>query len=380
VGLKDIIDHQGRVTTCGSAFYRHRATVSAPCVLAIEDAGGVIIGRTGLHEWAFGFSSENPHWGAVRNPWNPATSPGGSSGGSAAAVAAGITPVAIGTDTGGSVRVPAALCGTFGLKVTYGRIPLDGVFPLVPSIDTIGPLADSVEHLAAAYRVMSGDSTAEPEERPLRIGVPQPWVDDAPASEEVTLAFEHAVSALRALGHQVAALETPGLGPSHNIVWAIAEEVREVHRPFRERGEPYGPDVAARLGDADKVTDAQARSGHDWQGSVRSGMAEAFDHVDLLITPSVPVRSKTIGEDMIGEHHYRAVLSYFSAVVNHTLHPAIAIPLTDTGSPPLSLQAVAPLGGEAALLGFARTLEAAGLSTFAVAGSNSQKQGGDTIG
>ena len=107
IGLKDLIDQAGHVTTAGSVFYRHQATVSAPVVSRLEEAGAVIVGRTGLHEFAFGFSSENPHFGPVRNPWDTATSTGGSSGGSAAAVAAGITPVAIGTDTGGSVRVPA---------------------------------------------------------------------------------------------------------------------------------------------------------------------------------------------------------------------------------------------------------------------------------
>ena len=104
VGIKDLIDHEGRITTAGSAFYRHEAERSSPVVSRLEDAGAVVIGRTGLHEFAFGFSSENPHFGPVRNPWDPGTSPGGSSGGSAAAVAAGITPIAIGTDTGGSVR------------------------------------------------------------------------------------------------------------------------------------------------------------------------------------------------------------------------------------------------------------------------------------
>src|SRR5690606_2093346 len=148
-----------------------------------------VIGRTGLHEWAFGFSSENPHWGPVRNPWDPDLSCGGSSGGSAAAVAAGIVPIAVGTDTGGSVRVPAGLCGVFGLKVTQGRIPTDGVFPLVPSIDTVGPLADSVDNLALAYRVMSGETVTEGTGGMLRLGVPEPWFDEAPMSQEVADAF-----------------------------------------------------------------------------------------------------------------------------------------------------------------------------------------------
>ena len=194
IGLKDLIDHQGRETTCGSAFYRVTADSSATAVRRLEEAGGVIVGRTGLHEFAFGFSSENVHFGAVRNPWDVDTSPGGSSGGSGAAVGAGITPIAIGTDTGGSVRVPAALCGCYGLKVTYGRIPLDGVFPLVASIDTVGPLANSIENIDLAYRAMSGDDAPEPSLRPLRIGVPQPWYDDAPMDDRVAAAFDGAVA------------------------------------------------------------------------------------------------------------------------------------------------------------------------------------------
>ena len=170
VGIKDLIDHEGRVTTAGSAFYRHEADRSSPVVSRLEAAGAVVIGRTGLHEFAFGFSSENPHFGPVRNPWDPDTSPGGSSGGSAAAVAAGITPVAIGTDTGGSVRVPAALCGCFGLKVTHGRIPLDGVFPLATTVDTVGPLADSIGALDSLVpgHVRRHRRPATPGETPFR--------------------------------------------------------------------------------------------------------------------------------------------------------------------------------------------------------------------
>ena len=191
IALKDIIDHQGRTTTAGSSFYRNHAQRSAPVVSRLEAAGAVIIGRTGLHEFAYGFSSENDWFGPVRNPWDPTTSPGGSSGGSAVAVAAGIVPVAIGTDTGGSVRVPAALCGCMGLKVTHGRVPLTGVFPLAASLDTVGPMATTVADLAAVYAVIAGDDPDDPWSSPrpvaipsgpatlsgLRVGVPHPWVD-----------------------------------------------------------------------------------------------------------------------------------------------------------------------------------------------------------
>ncbi len=364
IAVKDIIDHAGRTTTAGSAFYRHPAMITAPSLQGILDAGGVVIGRTGLHEFAFGFSSENPHFGPVRNPWDPETSCGGSSGGSGAAVAAGIAPIALGTDTGGSVRVPAALCGTYGLKVTQGRISTAGVFPLSHSVDTVGPLADSVDNLALAYRAMSGDDESEPEPRPLRLGVPQPWFADSPMSDEVTSAFGNAVADLLSLGHRISEVAMPDVGPSPLVVSAIAGEVWEVHREFREAGEEYGDDVAIRIDDCATKTEADIEAGRDWQRMLQDRFATAFADCDLIITPTVPVRSKRIGEDMIGELHYRTVLSWFSYVANHAFVPAIAMPLLGTGSPPVSLQAMAPVGSEALLLSLARSLEREGISGF----------------
>ena len=162
IALKDLIDHTGHVTTAGSAFYRHQPAASATVVDRLEAAGAIIMGRTGLHEFAFGFSSENPWFGPVRNPWNTDLSPGGSSGGSAVAVAAGMSPAAIGTDTGGSVRVPAALCGIVGLKVTHGRIPLTGIFPLAGSLDTVGPLALTTGDARLLYEAMKGFDRSDP--------------------------------------------------------------------------------------------------------------------------------------------------------------------------------------------------------------------------
>ncbi|MGH8950647.1 MAG: amidase [Acidimicrobiia bacterium] len=364
IGLKDLIEHEGRVNTAGSAFYRETATASAPVVSRLERAGAIIVGRTGLHEFAFGFSSENPHFGPVRNPWDTSTSPGGSSGGSAAAVAAGITPVAIGTDTGGSVRVPAALCGCFGLKVTHGRIPIDGVFPLAASIDTVGPLADSIETLDLAYRVMSEDTTSEPPAAPLRLGIPEPWLGDAPMVDTVGAVFEETVGTLAGLGHDVRTVAMPDVLPSPELINAIAAEVSSVHRSFREQGLLYGEDVGRRIDDCLDRTPEQQAAGREWQGLIRSRFAEAFEAVDLLVTPTTPAMRKVIGEDSIGDRHYRAVLSWFSALVNHSLHPAIALPLAGSGAPPVSLQAIGSLGSETALIGFGRSLVDAGLVGF----------------
>jgi aspartyl-tRNA(Asn)/glutamyl-tRNA(Gln) amidotransferase subunit A len=367
VALKDMIDHSGRVTTAGSAFYRHEAVVSASAVDRLETAGAVIIGRTGLHEFAFGFSSENPHFGPVRNPWDMTTSPGGSSGGSAAVVGAGITKIAIGSDTGGSIRVPAALCGCYGLKVTHGRVPLDGVFPLALSVDTLGPLADSIETLDATYRALSGDTTREPEAGELRIGVPQPWFERAPIDESVATTFDTVVESLTAMSHTVIPIEMPDLVPGSGLIDSIAGEITAVHAPYRAAGLPYGEDVARRIDDCASTTPDRIDAGRKWQLMIRDRFAEAFRSLDLLITPACAVTRKEIGNDTIGDQHYRAVLSWFSALVNHTLHPAIALPLAGTGSPPVSLQAIGPLGSETSLLGFGRSLERAGIAGFVAA-------------
>jgi aspartyl-tRNA(Asn)/glutamyl-tRNA(Gln) amidotransferase subunit A len=375
IAVKDLLDHEGRVTTAGSSFFAETATTTAESLRRLEAAGAVVIGRANLHEWAFGFNSENEHWGTVRNPWDLDTSAGGSSGGSGAAVAAGITPIAIGTDTGGSVRVPAALCGTHGLKVTYGKIPLDGVFPLVPSVDTVGPLADSVENTAIAYRVMSGDETPEPERRSLRFGVPEPWFGGAPISAQVAEAFDGAITALQRLGHSVETVEMPDTYPSHHIIGAL-EEVEAVHRAFRLRGQHYGKAVEERIISVEELTPAEVAEAREWQSMIRQRFADALATVDLLITPTTPAMRKLIGEDLIGDKNHRAVLSYFTSIVNHALHPAIALPLAGTGAPPVSLQVIGDLDSEPLLLGLGRWLEEAETVAFTPATTNSPNTGG----
>ncbi|HEY5890412.1 MAG TPA: amidase [Acidimicrobiia bacterium] len=364
IAIKDLIDHAGRVTTLGSAFYRDIPTTTATSIQRLEEAGAVVVGRTGLHEFAFGFSSENPHFGPVHNPWDPETSPGGSSGGSGAAVGAGIVPLAIGTDTGGSVRVPAALCGCYGLKVTYGKIPLDGVFPLVPSIDTVGPLAGSIKLLDLAYRAMSLDTSVSETPGNLRIGIPRPWFEMAPLAPAVARAFELAVGEVERLGHEVRPVEMPDVFPDRPINFAIAAEVVAIHRDYREKGLTYGSEVATRLDEAFTVTPEQIGEGRAWQAMIRARMSDAFATVDLLMTPTVAAMRKAIGIDEIDGTPYRKVLSWFSSVVNHALVPAIAMPLAGTGRPPVSLQLIGPSDSEPLLLELGRQLEDAKITEF----------------
>jgi len=367
VALKDLIDHEGRPTTAGSSFYRETADRSATVVTRLETAGAVVIGRTGLHEFAYGFSSENDWWGPVRNPWDREMSPGGSSGGSAAAVAAGIVPLGIGTDTGGSVRVPAALCGTVGLKVTHGRIPLTGVFPLAASLDTVGPITRSVADALTVYELMAGGDAADPwsldqpvvvPKRPaslaeLTIGIPTRWID-RPLHPSIASAFDTSVSALADAGARIVDVDDPILDPS-GMPPATYAEVAQVHRQwFEEDPDRYGSEVRGRLAaalshSADEVSAAQA-----WREMLRRAFVSVFDRVGLVITPTTAARAKMIGEataDTGGEPEpYRPALSWFTPLVNQAGLPAIALPLAHDDDPPPSIQVIAPWWHEARLL------------------------------
>ncbi|MEX1280798.1 MAG: amidase [Acidimicrobiia bacterium] len=378
IALKDLIDHEGETTTAGSGFYRHEAEASATVTERLEAAGAVIVGRTNLHEFAYGFSSENDWFGPVRNPWDPETSPGGSSGGSAAAVAAGLTPVAIGTDTGGSVRVPAALCGVMALKVTHGALPLTGVLPLAASLDTVGPIGASVQDLNLGFRAMRGPDPADPwsvhgapmpraAHVPLRLGVPRPWVGSGPVDRPVLDAFDRFLAAAEDLRFEVVDVDLPNLAPFGRLDDLAGAQVARVHREWITKGRPYGEEVGARVRRAlevgvDDLVDALA-----WQSAMKDLARRAFTDVDLLATPSVGVMTKTIGVDEVSVDGstagYRPALSWFTALVNVLGTPAISLPLVDEdGSPPPSVQLVAPWWAEETLIAVGRRLEREGLA------------------
>lgn len=381
VAIKDLIDQAGQTTTAGSRFYREVPSESATCISLLEEAGAVMVGRTGLHEFAFGFSSENQWFGPVRNPWDPKTSPGGSSGGSAVAVAAGLTPLAIGTDTGGSVRVPAAMCGTYGLKVTHGRVSLRGVVPLAGSVDTVGPFARSVQDLRAVYEVIAGYDDRDPWSAPpaitasvdrptsrLRIGIPQPWVSSAPMTKEVQTAFSVACGLIQDLGHVVVPITIPDLVPPGMITQALYPEAAEVHRAWWESSQPYGEEIAKRLSAAFKLSSTDLIAAERWRAGLRNSVAAAFEHVDLLITPAVAAHRKEIGVDKIvtatGPISYRPAVSWFSGLVNQLRLPAVVGPLAQAGSPPPSIQFIGPSWSEGFLLDVMKNLEEAEVVSF----------------
>lgn len=357
LAVKDLIDHAGRVTTAGSAFYRNQAFSTAPSLQRLIDAGAVVVGRTGLHEFAFGFSSENPWFGPVLNPLDPRLSPGGSSGGSAAAVAAGIVPLAMGTDTGGSVRVPAALCSVIGLKPTHGLIPLEGVFPLVPSLDTVGAIGASLDMVALATDVMAGtdpDSTLVE-----RLVVPTEWIESAPMSEPVATAFERFLLAADQAGFEVVRRSLPELVPSPLQGAVIGPEVAGIHGDWRRGGEQYGEDVGERIDHGLAVTQEQARQARAWREKVTGVMRSAAGG-SLLVTPTVPNPTKFIGQDLIDGRHYRTVLSWFTALVNTTGCPALSLPLPGNGVR-TSIQLIGDHGSEATLVNVGRLLGGRGI-------------------
>ncbi len=395
VVIKDLIDQAGVPTTCGSAFYRRLPQHSAPVVERLERAGAVIVARAGLHEFAFGFSSENQWFGPVRNPHDPATSPGGSSGGSGAVVASGAAPISIGTDTGGSIRVPAALCGIFGLKVTHGRVPLTGVFPLGPSLDTVGPLAANTGDLAVAYASLAGWHPGDPwssprptdldrldapmKPRSLRVGLPEQWLAKAPYAAGYKERFTAVISQLESLGMGVELFDDPVLLPPGRINNILYPEVAAVHRAWWEGGKPYGWEVAGRIREtlevggerpAETLLDAKR-----WQARLRNRMRAAFQRFHLLALPTSGALRKVIGDQEIhtvthGRLAYRAVLSWFTSLVNVSGCPAISIPVPRSGQSsgvPFSLQLVAPWWREDLLLRVSSVLEREGVARSVLA-------------
>jgi Asp-tRNA(Asn)/Glu-tRNA(Gln) amidotransferase A subunit family amidase len=374
IAIKDIIDDTGLPNRLGSSFPAAPARASATVVRNLGAAGAVIIGRTGLHEFAFGFTSENPWFGPVRNPWDTDTSPGGSSGGSGAAVAAGIVPIGIGTDTGGSVRVPAAMCGVLGLKVTHGRVSLDGVFPLVPSLDTVGPLARTVADLEVAYRAMAGDDPADPWSQPhsieaahrpggaFRLGIVSQWLEP-PMSADVRSGFNTFVTACTDLGMDVREISVGELAPVPAVTAAIGPEIIAVHgERYRNHPDRYGADVASRIEASAAATTDDVLTAERWGSAARAAISRLAEAgFDALIAPTVGAMTKVIGDDDVDidgrKVFHREALARFTAPINRIRVPALSLPVAGTAGQGVSVQLVGPMWSESGLLGIASTLE-----------------------
>jgi aspartyl-tRNA(Asn)/glutamyl-tRNA(Gln) amidotransferase subunit A len=308
VGLKDIIDVAGVRTTAASAQFKDRVpTADAEVVRRLRCGGAIILGKQNLHECAYGGSAIISFFGAVHNPWDTSRVAGGSSGGSAASVAAALGFAAVGTDTAGSIRLPAAYCGIVGLKPTYGRVSLRGVIPLSSSLDHVGPLANSVYDAALMLQVLTGHGATDPcAERPspslvaalnepppnLRIGVPREFFFDD-LEPEIAAATEKAIEVFRSLDAQIREVK---LDVSTDRTLASAEAYA-YHQPFVARSpELYQPATLGRIqAGANISADDILRATRELQAG-RDAIRKIFDEVDVLLTPTVSIPPPVIAD------------------------------------------------------------------------------------
>jgi aspartyl-tRNA(Asn)/glutamyl-tRNA(Gln) amidotransferase subunit A len=322
--VKDLIDTAGIRTTYASAIYRdHVPTESAPAVRALEAEGAIVVGKANADEFAWGVCGQNVHYGDVINPVAPEKIAGGSSSGNAAAVAAGLVPLGLGTDTGGSLRMPAAACNVVGLKPAHGAVPVGGVFPLVPSFDTVGPIARTVADAALAYAVLAGTEVPEPRLKGLRIGVlteHPALTPDGPSATRDERGLAHA-DRLRALGAHV---REARLAVPRADLWPVfyAEAAAAHAATFPSRRDEYGPGIRSKLDHAAAITPEQAATAREaldeWR--VRAAREPA---VDLLLSPTIGVTElPPAGADELA---VRIPFSAYTRVFNFLGWPAIAI-------------------------------------------------------
>ncbi|MFQ5846881.1 MAG: amidase [Candidatus Methylomirabilales bacterium] len=376
VALKDLFFTAGRPTTAGTRILtdcvpREDATV----IRRLREAGAILLGRLNLHELAYGVTSDNPHFGPVRNPWDLTRIAGGSSGGSAAAVAASLCPASLGTDTGGSIRIPAACCGVVGLKPTYGRVSRSGILPLAWSLDHVGPITRGVEDAALLLEVLAGPDPRDLSTSALpvpkyhrtlggnltgvRIGLPRGFSppDQAEVDPGVTGAVEQAVRVIEDGGGRVEEVSVPFLRHALAIqFFTLATEASANHRRLlRTRGRELGADVRRRIELGEFVTGTQYVRAQQARRRLVQEFAAVFRQVDLLVTPTLPVVAPPLGAHTVTIHgvqkRLQPTLTRFTSPLNLTGLPAISVPCgSDAGGLPVGLQMISRPFDEATLL------------------------------
>jgi aspartyl-tRNA(Asn)/glutamyl-tRNA(Gln) amidotransferase subunit A len=380
ISLKDNIYTAGIRTTAGSKILRDFIQLhDAPLVTQLLEAGAVLLGKTNMHEFAYGVTSNNPHYGPVHNPWDLSRISGGSSGGSAAAVAAGLCYGSIGTDTGGSIRIPAALCGIVGLKPTIGRVNSDGTIPLSPRLDCVGPLARSAQDAAflldpilvrARHESrLSSACKSSSQKQKFRLGLPGEFFFEI-ISNDVLRVFQSALHSLCKLGAKIENVSLPLLEETEDagnqIAWPEATHYHQQAGWFPARAAEYGEDVRTRLEMGTKVSATvylEALEIRDkFIQQLHLVMADAA--VDALVFPTTPITAPLINEETTRvnekDHPTRALLLRNNRPANLAGVPAISIPCGFTpGGLPVGLQLIGAVTDEHLLLRIARQFERA---------------------
>jgi aspartyl-tRNA(Asn)/glutamyl-tRNA(Gln) amidotransferase subunit A len=376
VALKDLYETKGVRTTAGSRLFQaYTPQADARVVENLSAQGAIFLGKLNMHEIALGLTNVNPHFGTCHNPWALDRVPGGSSGGSAAALAAGFCLGALGSDTGGSIRVPASLCGVVGLKPTHGRVSLRGVIPLSWNLDHAGPMARCVRDVALLLGVIAGydpedpvsidapldDYSAQIEEgvRGWRIGL----ADDGhftQADPDILLAVHQAAQVFLALGAIVEPVSFPRGGEAYqaNTLMVVSDAAAYHRQRLEEKPDEFGKDVRSRLMSGRAYTSTEYSLARRTQAEIRRQSELFFKRYDILITPTTAVPAPTIeGPDAIEQAR---LLTRFTAPFNLTGQPAISLPCGFSPDRlPIGMQLIAPTWQEKRLLRAAYAYEQA---------------------
>jgi aspartyl-tRNA(Asn)/glutamyl-tRNA(Gln) amidotransferase subunit A len=379
IALKDNFYTRGVRTTAGSKILANFIPKEDSDVAGhLAAAGTILLGKTNMHEFAYGITNENPHYGPVHNPWETERMSGGSSGGSSAAVAAGMCFGSVGTDTGGSIRIPAALCGIVGLKPTYGLVSVSGVIPLAPSFDHAGPLARNVLDACVLLQAIAGkypDGATRPDFRKLkrtrlrrfRLGWPKDFFFER-IDPQVQRVINAAAKVLEEVGGRIQDVSLPHLvdsqQPSTNMALAEATRYHQSQGFYPARAADYGEDVSSRLEMGTQVRALHYLDALEAKLQVERDFESAFQCVDAILAPAVPIAAPLIGQDEViingQKETVRSALVRLNRPANLTGHPAISISCGFTSEGlPVGLQLIGPKWGEATLLAIAFAFEQA---------------------
>ncbi len=385
--VKNLFDVAGDTTVAGSVVLADAppATRDARVVARLRQAGAILLGQLNMDEFAYGFSTENLHYGDTANPHDPGRIAGGSSGGSAAAVAAGLVPLSLGTDTNGSIRVPASLCGVWGCKPTFGRLSRAGVFPFAHSLDHVGPFARSVRDLALAYDLMQGLDRDDPAQAGraleptlpeleipvpgLRVGMLQGWFR-ANASDQALAAVERVADALGRGGAALCTVELAGAEAARSAAFCLTgAEGGTLHLPWlRTHGHLYDPRVRDRLIAGAMLPAAVVIQAQRVRARLRDEAAHLFERVDLLLAPATPFAAVPRGNATIplgGQTvSARANMGLHAQPISFIGLPVVCVPVqAPEDALPIGVQLIARPWSEGVALRVARQLERNGVST-----------------
>jgi aspartyl-tRNA(Asn)/glutamyl-tRNA(Gln) amidotransferase subunit A len=343
--LKDNFETKGILTTCGSKLFADNIPEHDSGVYEqLQQAGAVLMGKTGLHELAYGITSNNPHYGAIHNPHDVTRIPGGSSGGSGAAVTAGLVFFSMGSDTGGSIRIPAAYCGCVGFKPTFGLVDTRGLIPLSVSFDHAGPLTSTVEDAALVMKIpLTGATPA------LRIGVPVNFFNEGLAPS-VADAYQRALRQAESFGATLVPVTVPDPLETNAIGrLMLLAEASALFQPYLHRRSEIGPDVISLFDQGVEIKATEYVKAQCRRAAIRADWELVWSQADLLFAPTVPIEAPLIGGSNVQGEDVRVLSTKFARPFNVMGFPAISIPLGAAGLP-AGLQIVGPPESEVSIL------------------------------